>query len=213
MLITRKLLLWQNCVCHDHTLVARDICLNKPNFGATKDMFCCDKHMFVTNTCLPRQTFCCDKNDTCGSSYQWYSPSKNLGDLIYLGLSSGPFLLSPFPASGCHFLLHLAWLVLFRCWTLVLLTLWNSGLKHKNQQWWRFKIINKPKAKQNKQKSYVTSSGVMDGCLPNFSAIEQAISLKLESLDHLDTQSIPCNTLTIKSKVNRVDILWQKLSW
>ena len=49
-------------------------------FDMTKirQKFCCDKHTFVmtcfvaTNTCLSRQNICRTKNDTCGSSHQWY---------------------------------------------------------------------------------------------------------------------------------------------
>ena len=53
ILVTAKVLSWQKYVCHDKH---------------TKDTFCHDEHIFVS-----QQNFCLDKNDTCGSSCQWYN--------------------------------------------------------------------------------------------------------------------------------------------
>ena len=94
-----KYLSWQTILsqqkfCHDKlTFVATKVCLSQQQntcllwqniFVATKL-----KHKFVTtkvlslqayifhgkghvlNSCLSWQIFCCDKNDTCGSSCQW----------------------------------------------------------------------------------------------------------------------------------------------
>ena len=64
MLVMTKLLSWQNYVCHDYI------------FGVTKllswQIFkCLSWQMFWQKMCLSPQNFCCDKNDTCGSSCQW----------------------------------------------------------------------------------------------------------------------------------------------
>ena len=72
----------QNNICRDKTFVTtktlyRDkhgfarqkYSCGKHTFVAIKDVFCRHKHVFVaTETCLLRQNFCRDKNDTRGSS-------------------------------------------------------------------------------------------------------------------------------------------------
>ena len=59
--------------CHKYHFVATNKCLSRQAlFVATKEVFCLDKHVFVaTEVSLSRQNFCCDKNDTCGSSRQY----------------------------------------------------------------------------------------------------------------------------------------------
>ena len=64
-----KLLSQQNDVCHEKYF-CHNMCLSwqkfyhgKHTFVATKDVFCCDKRMFVTTKIsLLQQNFCCDKN-------------------------------------------------------------------------------------------------------------------------------------------------------
>ena len=70
---------WQNyaChnktsyICHDKSMLVTNLCLSQQIFVMTK-IFCHD-HNFVATKLLSWQTyFCRDKNDTCGSSCQWY---------------------------------------------------------------------------------------------------------------------------------------------
>ena len=56
---TAKHLLWETYFCHDKHILH----LDKSVLVVTE--------LFVTNTFLSWQTFCGDKNDTCGSSCQW----------------------------------------------------------------------------------------------------------------------------------------------
>ena len=180
MLITRKLLLWQNYVCHDKTFVATDICLNKHNFVATKVLswqgyFCCNKRHV-----LLRQTHVCDKHVFVATNFllwqKWYlwqllpiHPTQKFGrhnlpwsflwslsfvpfSCLWLALSSSSVLTGPL-------------LVLDSCPSHCL----ELRAETQNQQWWRFQMISKPK--QNKQKSCMINSGVMDGCLPDFTLL------------------------------------------
>ena len=74
-----KLLSRQNYVCCDKYLSRQKFCCEKHVFVATNIIFsrqayfCRIKHLFVaTILCLSRQNFGRDKNDTCGSSRQYY---------------------------------------------------------------------------------------------------------------------------------------------
>ena len=69
MFVTRKSFVATNIILSWHMF-----CCDKHTFVMAKDVLCCDKHVFVgTNTCLSQQKVCRDKNDTCGSSCQWYA--------------------------------------------------------------------------------------------------------------------------------------------
>ena len=59
--VMTKVCLLRQKFCHDkHVFLWQKFCLDKHTFVPTKDVFCHDKHMF-------------DKNNTCGSSHQWYT--------------------------------------------------------------------------------------------------------------------------------------------
>ena len=76
----RRVFPWQKTCLSQHIFVVMKVlsqqtyfCRDMHTFVMTKDVFCSDKHVFdATNMCLSWQIFCCDRNDTCGSSCQWY---------------------------------------------------------------------------------------------------------------------------------------------
>ena len=73
--VATKVSSWQTHVCRNKYLSRQKFSCNK----IWQTEFCCDKCYVTasillsqqTNTCLSRQNFCHDKNDTCGSSRQW----------------------------------------------------------------------------------------------------------------------------------------------
>ena len=97
MFAKTKCLSWQNYVCYDKIflsqqnfgckffvvvtntcLLQQKICHDKHTFVARKDVFCCDKHMFImTKVSLSQQNFCCDKimfvatNIRCDKNMSW----------------------------------------------------------------------------------------------------------------------------------------------
>ena len=94
MLVATKVLLWQMYFCCDRTFVTNMCLLQKKQHPLAQQKYACrDKHVFVrtnicchksfvtTNIILSQQKvcrskhiyiyFCCNKNDTCGSSRQW----------------------------------------------------------------------------------------------------------------------------------------------
>ena len=68
LVVTKVIMFVPTNMYRDKSFVVTKICLlRQDTFLATKDVFCCDKHMFVLK-CV-----CRDKNHTCGSSSQPYS--------------------------------------------------------------------------------------------------------------------------------------------
>ena len=76
---TKEILSQQNFCCGKVMFAVTNIGCDK-SFVATKNissiLLSWQKTCFVVaNTHLSRQNFCRDKNDTCGSSHQWYPPT------------------------------------------------------------------------------------------------------------------------------------------
>ena len=91
-----------------HVFVATKYLLWQKYFVATyiilsRQKYCRGKHTFVaTNTCLSRETFRRDKNDTCGSSRQWYTTTTTTtNDTQQQQQQQKQVLLSPLTLQGC----------------------------------------------------------------------------------------------------------------
>ena len=83
--------------CNKHAFVMTKVSLLQENFLLQQN--CYDKNLFVTtsillswqtctNTCLLRQKFCHDKNNTCVSSRQWYKDAGMPTPLLHFQLSN-----------------------------------------------------------------------------------------------------------------------------
>ena len=67
MLVTTKFSSWRTRVCRDkHNFVTTD-----KVFVSTKTFVVASILLLQQKTCLSKQNFCCDRNDTCGSSRLW----------------------------------------------------------------------------------------------------------------------------------------------